>query len=337
MKLRTIVALLCVVPLSGCFSFIKDQHNNFRSNSYVGYVSPIDDSSQHEIRKGVGAKLVQNPNVRIGDVTKTDLIAKGECIAIELMDGYYHYASETSLEKFISKNNPRSELALSTAVYERTNSKTIEYDQNSKQPIGTEYNIMLFNGQLENRPFAFENYPVYGPRIYSGGDLTFEVTLVEKDAEEMESLRQTITSEAEDFAGRIKLEDNRMSSVKDTLVAVVTGSTLKVTGAGLIAFGADAMKLFAKTYSNINTPDDLLIKHSFSLTSKYRGGQLHSPLLRQGYYPLVRVSSKPIPPSNTLNGLKFDPVAPELEVPIDIGSATWLAFRVSKIDESMCK
>jgi len=47
---------------------------------------------------------------------------------------------------------------------------------------------MLFDGQLENRPFAFENYPVYGPRIYNGRDLIFEVTLVEKDVDEIEGL-----------------------------------------------------------------------------------------------------------------------------------------------------
>lgn len=330
MKRVLIIALLPIFFL-GC-SLLKGKANKFQSNSFVGYVEPINEKERHPIRTGIGMKTIYNPNVTNTPETIPEKrkIQKGDCIVIDLIGGYINQSFEPKPEYWLTGDQTRNEVTLAIAVYERIDSTKLEVKPNEKYPTSSEYNVFTSDGQLPKRPLALENAPIYGPRKYEGGDIVFHITMVELDEDEVATLKNEITGYTS------KLSEALPGSVKDvtihsTVVKALTDATFTLSGAGLVAVGINAVELFASAYEQIHKENDTIIQHTFSLTSTYRTPELHQPALMIGYYPLVRLSTKKKIASGLKNA-KFDPVEPKLKMGDQQKEPIWLAFRVSKME-----
>lgn len=324
--MRTIFMVLILTPfIHGC-AFLQQRANHFESNSFVGYVKPDSLVSPTEIATGSHKLKIMDLNSDKAS-GRSDFFSTNDCIAIDLVDGYYNQSFETGLEKLFGKDSTRNEVVLTTAIYERANSRNLSSDASGKIQ-GAEYSIHNGNGQLGARPFQFENIPVYGPRPYNGGDIAFEVTLLEKDKDEIKSVTDDIASATSEINSLIPTDQRK--GLKDIASEVLNGATLSLTGAGYVAVGASAVELFNKSYKKLNEEDDVLIRHSFSLASSGRSDKTYQPYLREGYYPLIRIS---VDDSfkDRLTGATYDPLQKKLKTGVKPTQPLWLVFRVSKI------
>lgn len=325
MRNISIVTLL-MTSLSGC-SIFSSTANRFESNSVVGYIPPLTTAdASYELRKGGKRQPIQNPNI-IPSTANLTAISKDDCIVIDLVGGYLNQSFETSLEKFLS-SNPRSEITLAVAAYERMDSTVINKKPEERYPSSAEYNILSTVGQLPQRPLSFENVPIYGPRKYEGGDMVFHLTMVEMDEKEAEELRGDITSQTKELSKYLP-EESKNINIHNAALQAMTDATFTLSGIGLVAVGINAVEAFAEAYTKINKEDDLVINHTFSLTSQGRSSEIHSPILRVGYYPIVRLSTKEDYPQGLVNAA-FDPIAPSLKMGAPLDEPVWVALRVSR-------
>lgn len=325
------MATLLMATLSGC-SVLGGTANRFESNSVLGYVPPINSANKaYDVRKGEGGQPIQNPNV-IPSSVDGKTISKGDCLVVDMVGGYVNQSFETSLEKLFSSRT-RNEITIAVAAYERTDSTIISKKTDERYPSSAEYNIFSTMGQLARRPFSFENVPIYGPRRYEGGDMVFHLSMVEQDEKEAEALKTDITNQTKEISKSLP-EDSRNISVHNAVLKAMTDATFTLSGVGLVAVGVSAVEMFADAYSKINKEDDLIINHTFSLVSANRSPELHSPILRIGYFPIVRLSTKEDYPNGLVNAV-FDPIAPSLKMGKPLDEPMWVALRVSKTNS--CK
>jgi hypothetical protein len=303
--------------------FCACAENNFQSNSFIGYVKPMKYTSDKNlsIKKGGNFLSVSNPNVFNLNENNTDTFKEGECIVIDLIGGYLNQSFEN-----IKKSTTKNEIVLTTSISERTYSSS-----NKNKNSNTEYNVFPMNGQLSKRPLRIENIPIYGPRKYNGGDIIFQILMSEKDSKEWKNIENNITRGTDKLIKALP-KDEEKSTLYSTVGKILSGSTLSLSGAGIVAVGLDAVKTFTKIYSKINGKDDKIIQHIFSLTSAYRTNNIYSPTLRVGYYPLIRISTK-TDISDGLRNAKFNPIRSELQIENKNNikeEPIWLAFRISK-------
>ncbi|MCX2891611.1 hypothetical protein OO258_25630 [Pseudomonas sp. DCB_BI] len=318
--------LLCLPLLQSC-AFFQQRANHFESNSFIGYAKPATLNPPANIATGSAPLKIQDININKSDATG-DLLEAGECIVVDLVDGFYNQNFETGLETIFGKSTTRNEVVLTTAIYERANSRALSADSSGKIQ-GAEYFIHNGNGQIARRPFHFENIPVYGPRPYNGGDITFEVTLLEKDKDEIKAVTEDI-AEATSQVNAIIPSDQR-KGLKDVASEVLNGATLSLTGAGYVAVGISAVELFNKAYKELNEEDDVIIRHSFALASSGRSNKTYQPYLREGYFPLIRISVEDTV-KDRLQDATYDPLQKKLRTGVKSATPLWLVFRVSKVD-----
>ncbi|WAG13821.1 hypothetical protein NRZ29_11835 [Aeromonas hydrophila] len=325
------IATLFMTSLSGC-SIFSGTANRFESNSVVGYIPPLTTTeATYEIRNGSTRQPIQNPNIVPSNANQTKVL-KDDCIVVDLVGGYINQTFEDSLEKALS-STPRSEITLAIAVYERMDSTNINKKPEDRYPSSAEYNVLSTIGQLSHRPLSFENVPIYGPRKYEGGDIVFHLSMVELDEEEADNLKSDITNQTKKLSTHLP-DESKNISIHSTALKAMTGATFTMSGVGLVTLGINAVETFADIYTKINREDDLIMNHTFSLTSQYRTSEIHSPILRVGYYPIVRLSTKESYPQGLVNAA-FDPIAPSLKMGNPQVEPIWVAFRVSKT--SSCK
>ncbi|ASK19250.1 hypothetical protein [Halomonas sp. N3-2A] len=325
--LKLYLSLPVYMLITGCGIF-DGTANNFESNSAVGYVPPIEDTTTYSLREGGNGISIQNPNISYpsGD----EVINKGECIAIDMIGGYINQTFEPMHERKLFGSRARSEVTVAIATYERRDSTTINQNPEEIFPSNAEYNIFSTSGQLSERPLAVENVPIYGPRRYEGGDLFFHISMVEQDKEELEALKSDITTQIMEISQRLP-EDTQSLDVHSALSKAMADATFTLSGTGMVAVGLNAVELFISAYKEIHSDDDQIIQHSFSLTSGNRSPNIHQPVLRIGYYPIARLSTKEDYPEG-FNGANFDPIAPRLTMGEPLDDPIWVAFRVSKFD-----
>ena len=330
--MRTLACLFMVVPVVHGCTFLQQRSNQFESNSFLGYAKPAHLTETSDIATGTAPLMVKDVNIK-KPTNMEDLFSPGECIVIDLVDGYYNQNFETSLENIFGKDRTRNEVVLTTAIYERINSSSLSRDPSGKIQ-GAEYFIHNGNGQLARRPFHFENAPVYGPRPYNGGDISFEVTLLEKDKDEIKSVTDEIASATSELNSVIP--ENQKIAVKDVAASVLNGATLSLTGAGYVAVGINAVELFNDAYKKLNEDDDVIIRHSFALASSGRSNKTYQPYLREGYYPLIRITVEDTY-LDRMRGATYDPLRKTLETGTSPTQPLWLAFRVSKVSSCESK
>lgn len=320
-------ALPSLILLTGCSTFLGTA-NHFESNSAVGYVPPVADTTTYLLREGGKGIPIQNPNISYpsNDV----VIDKGECIAVDMIGGYINQTFEPIHERKLFGSRTRSEIIVAVAAYERTDSTTVTKNPEEIFPSSAEYNIFSTSGQLANRPLAVENVPIYGPRKYEGGDLVFHINMVEEDKEELEALKSDITTQTKEISETLP-EDVKNLNLYNAAAKAMTDATFTLSGAGLVAVGLNAVELFVSAYETINKDDDKIIQHSFSLTTGDRSPEIHQPVLRVGYYPIARLSTQEDYPAG-FSGANFDPIAPKLTMGNPLDQPIWLAFRVSKFN-----
>jgi hypothetical protein len=159
--------------------------------------------------------------------------------------------------------------------------------------------------------------------------MTFEVTLLEKDKEEIKAVTDDIAA-ATSKVNSIIPSDQR-KGLKDVASEILSGATLSLTGAGYVAVGVSAVELFNKAYKDLNEEDDVLIRHSFALASSGRSNKTFQPYLREGYYPLIRISVNDSF-KDRLQGATYDPLQKKLRTGVKPTQPLWLVFRVSKVD-----
>lgn len=330
-KMKAIAALLLiVVGLSGC-TVLQQKANNFRSNSYVGYVPPYEDSKSYPIDKNSELQEIQNVNTINSNTNNPYAVKKDDCISITLVSGYLNQDFEPWLEKTINGSKVKNEITISIAAYESTDSTALVFEDTKKLPNNTEYNIITTTGQQKDREFAFADLPIYGPRKYNGGDIVFQTNMVELDEKEVTELKDEITGYTKKIKDSIIPEKDQGIGVSTVLKNAFERSTLTLSGAGIMAVGLDAVKLFANAYEKLNKDDDIIIQHTFSLSSENKSPELYQPLLRIGYYPLIRIAVDETKLS-ALKGLKYDPVASRLLKYNSLNkeiSPVWLGFKVS--------
>ncbi|WP_050712119.1 hypothetical protein [Vibrio coralliirubri] len=319
-----------VLIVSGCSTW-HGTGNRFQSNSFLGYVEPIGHTESHIL--GDKGKLVkiENPRVTPSSLEGSPLlIEKGECVAIDLAHGGWSISPfEPWHEKLLTeKSGVRSEVAITTAIYERVNSTSLVIKEGEKYPTSTEYNVLINDGQLIKRPFPFEDAPVYGPRTYNGGDLIFQLSMSELDEEEIKNLTTDILDSTQKLSEELPESANTENFYSATARAL-TDATLNISGAGIVAVGIDAVELFAKAYGDLHKSDDAIMQHTFSLQAPNETENLSQPILRSGYYPLVRVSTNGT--IENLKNLEYDPVKPEMVYSDSATPPIWLSFRVRKV------
>lgn len=305
MKKTVMLGTIFLSTLSGC-TFFKQKFNELESNSFPGYAMPTGTLSTPE-KLGESSSFldVYWPRSGINYIGGKGFKA-GDCIMIVMTGGYINQNYETWIErKLVGENSTRNEISITSQIYETA----------SVLPAGTaapgkQLTIHDASGQLRYRPLTFDNLLVYGPRKYYGGPLDFKIFLSEKDHDELTKVKKDITDTTKVI--RDQLPDSSKTSFKDVLAASANGATLSLGGFGVVAIGAQAIDLFADAFYQLNEQDDVVMKASFGLSpTDTDSPDTYQGYLREGYYPIVRLSTKEQYPKD-IKETKYYPQSGEL-------------------------
>lgn len=364
--------------VGGC-SIFEAPANNFQSNTYLAF-APTDNN--HQISKGdslpfitphtqnkIKSKfdlLLQSPYLRQSDTVYKDalendeILNAGDCIRIDLMSGYNNQAWEGSLgniqESLTGVTINEITLAMSIAEQSTRESNLKYNEENGGIVSGGDYTIWLSNGQLEHRPYSFNDIIVYGPKKYDGGDLLFNIALTELDKEEYSKIRGDVEKFSSYLDGATSsqiatVEDVTESDNKGTLPvsnpsldqpsnsSLSNLGKLKISGIinhPVVAYTIDAAKLFVNTYANINEQDDVIIQYDFVLSGPSESKNIFAPYARVGYYAVIRESRDK---NESVTYAALDPTLPFVKTTTqdkEDDTTMNLILRVLKMPQNRC-
>ncbi len=305
MNKAALILVAGTTALTGC-AFYQEKFNELESNSFVTYV-PVDSNSlKPPARKG------GNPNFLPAydpDVSKATLQGEefhaGDCIMIVMNTGNLDQNFETWLEEFlIGEDKTRNEISFTSQIYETPT----ELPSGTAAP-GKQLSIHESNGQLKGRPLTVENLILYGPRKYYGGPITFSLYVSEKDHDELSKVKKDITDSTKTVNSQ--LPEGSKKTFKDVIAAGVNGATLDAFG--YVAIGAQAIDLFAEVFYQLNEQDDIVMKANFTLLPTGTKSNIYQSFLREGYFPVVRLSTNESYPAG-LENLTLDPQSGEVKM-----------------------
>ncbi|MEX5553584.1 hypothetical protein [Pseudomonas pergaminensis] len=306
--MRAVIFFAAISPiiLSGC-TFFQQKLNELESNSIVGYAMP-EGTLNKPVEKGAASSFlkVYEPRVANSDI-KGEPFNTGDCIMIVMTGGYINQNYETWIErKLVGEDSTRNEISMTSQIYE-----TASVIPLGGAAPGKQLTIHEASGQLKSRPLTADNLLIYGPRKYYGGPLDFKIYLSEKDHDELTKVKKDIT-EATKLV-RDQIPDNKKTTFKDVLAASANGATLSLDTFGVVAIGAQAADLFAEAFYQLNEQDDVIMKANFGLSPIGSTTNAYQGFLREGYYPIARLSTKAAYPKNVKNMI-FDPQRNELKM-----------------------
>lgn len=291
--------------LSGC-TFYQEKFNELESNSFVAYV-PVDSNSLSPPRlKGDASVFLPAYDL---NVAKANLqggeFRAGDCIMIVMNTGNLNQNFETWFErKLIGEGKTRNEISFTSQVYETPT----ELPAGTTAP-GKQLSIHESKGQLKDRPLTVENLILYGPRKYYGGPITFSLYVSEKDHDELTKVKKDIADSTKII--NAQLPEGNQATFKDFLAAGINGTTLDAFG--YIAVGVQAVNLFTDVFYQLNEQDDVVMKANFTLMQTGTESASYQAFLREGYFPVVRLSTNESYPGG-LKGLQLDPQNGEVKM-----------------------
>jgi hypothetical protein len=320
--MRSVTFLVTISPmiLSGC-TFFQQTFNELESNSIVGYAMPVGTLNK-PMEKGGSAPFlkVYEPRVAQSDIVGEDF-KPGDCIMVVMTGGYINQNYETWVErKLVGEDSTRNEIALTSQIYEIAS----VIPAGGAAP-GKQLTIHEASGQLKARPLTADNLLIYGPRRYYGGPLDFKIYLAEKDHDELTKVKKDITDATKLVKDQIP--DSSKNTFKDVLAASANGATLSLGTFGVVAIGAQAADLFAVAFYQLNEQDDVIMKANFGLSPTDTTTNAYQGFLREGYYPIARLSTKAAYPRNARN-MEFNPQNNELKM--DDHHPTSITLLISK-------
>lgn len=320
MKAVLFLAIISPTFLSGC-TFFQQKFNELESNSIVGYAMPEGTLDKPMEKGGKSSFLnVYEPRVAKADI-KGEAFATGDCIMIVITGGYINQNYETWVErKLIGEGSTRNEISLTSQIYE-----TASVIPPGGTAPGKQLTIHEASGQLKSRPLTADNLLIYGPRKYYGGPLDFKIYLSEKDHDELTKVKKDITEATKLVKDQIP--NNSKTTFKDVLAASANGATLSLDTFGVVAIGAQAADLFAEAFYQLNEQDDVIMKANFGLSPTESTTNAYQGFLREGYYPIARLSTKAAYPKNIKN-MVFNPQSNELKM--DSHHPTSLTLLITK-------
>jgi hypothetical protein len=300
--------------------------NRFESNSFVGY---IEDGK-------IGTHYLEGQN------NPKSVIDKGACIVVDLVGGYLHDDFEPWHEDIFTKGPVRNEIALIIKTQELPS--PIGAD---KKPVSnSEQALLTFKGQQANRPFPVQYYTIFGPKKYEGGDLLFDIKMTELDEEEMNMLKGNVATLQSNLQQKATSQRKDWTTVESKLIEFLATGVLKVAAAEWAGLGFDAAIQLTKLYADLHKEDDGIMNHYFMLTSQYRKDKTSTPILREGYYVVVRANIDDKKPEKQNYIGSIDTVIKKDETfnfnKMELGgnNNTWLVLRVSTFpsgDTCPCK
>lgn len=336
MKTKTVALIAICAVTSGC----KSIHNEFRSSSVVGYVAP-DLSAPNPTLTGDQeddrhARRIQHLNYLLQnelteqerEAAQAHQIAPDTCIAIDIMGSYFGQSFETipeTLYASIFSRTPLSELALSAKVSERLSS-TVSIADGSSSTNGSEHTLMTWTGQEVGRPLPFQGLPIYGPRVYRGGDLIISLRLSELDKNEMQQLSERFSGIVEKASSTLP-QNEREAGAAQLISNAVLVDSFKWTGTGITLVGLKAAEAAAETFKYLHEDDDSIIDLTFFLSGQTpTSSPLTLPSLREGYYPVIRASTREDFPQG-LSEMKIDTRYPRM---YKTDKRIWMVLRVRR-------
>ncbi|VVO55894.1 hypothetical protein PS858_00524 [Pseudomonas fluorescens] len=305
MKRAALLIIIGTTVLSGC-TFYQEKFNELESNSFVAYV-PVDSNSLNPpIQKGGKSNFLPSydPNVAKANLQGDEFHA-GDCIMVVMNTGNLNQNFETWFErKLIGEDKTRNEISFTSQVYETPT----ELPAGTTAP-GKQLSIHESKGQLKSRPLTVDNLILYGPRKYYGGPITFSLYVSEKDHDELTKVKKDITDSTKII--NAQLPEGSKTTFKDFVAAGVNGATLDAFG--YVAIGAQAIDLFADVFYQLNEQDDVVMKANFTLLQTGTKSKTYQSFLREGYFPVVRLSTNESYPAG-LSGLVLDPQSGEVKM-----------------------
>lgn len=340
MLTRTVFLMCCCVVLAGC-GFHRQVANDFQSNSYVAYAPPRSVPEQTMWPECCGAKErscteLKSPTLSPDTLEDTDsVIKKGDKLAVYLVGGYWNQNAETMAEDWLTFGKVRNEISIMVKVIEsaaRTDATLREVRDGDTASggqhmfSGAQQTLIVRAGQVAERPIGVGAIPLYGPVVYNGGDLSIQILLNEMDDEDLKDyVRDIDTFLQENTFGT---SDASMSgeTVQGEFVFQTWGSY------NIALAGYKALKLGGALYRSIHEQDDVFIDHAFTLTAPAKNKKIALPLLREGYYAVLRASIN-IDPAEYLKKAQFDPYTQRVVAGGEPLDQIWLILAVVRVDE----
>lgn len=334
MNKRTVALIAICLLASGCRSI----HNEFRSSSIVGYVAPEGNIENPTITgdRGSYRRHIQHLNHSLNNETNQEerknaeslLITAGTCIAIDVAGSYFSQPFETGPEKryaAIFNRTALSELVLSVKVNERLSSN-VPKEGESSSSTGSEHTLMTWTGQQPGRPLPFQGLPIYGPKIYQGGDLMISLRLSELDKDEINQLSERFGGIIEQASATLPEAEREVGALQMIANSVLVDS-FKWTGSGVTLVGLKAAEAAAETFKYMHEDEDSIIDLTFLLTGATpTTSSLVLPSLREGYYPIIRASIGEDFP-NDFKKMMIDTRYPRMH---ENGERIWMILRVRR-------